>query len=232
MEFKQAHSTNFRKGRTKPIQFIVIHYTSNDNDTAKGNLDYYARSANLKASAHYYVDRSGVCQSVKDTDTAYHCGATTYKHKTCRNDNSIGIELCSRYTGKVVADKNAGTVDFRKYYFDEDVIANAVKLTKELMQKYGIPATNVIRHYDVTGKTCPAPFVIDEKQWKEFLAMVTAPDKKIESGNDIVWELMNGPHKIKITEVQKAINALDKAKNDSTYASLYWILYKLVNGNG
>ena len=55
---------------------------------------------------------------------------------------------------------------------------------------------------------------------------------KLESGNDIVWELMNGKHKIKISEVSRAVNALDKAKNNPEFSSLYWILYKVVNGNG
>lgn len=58
-------------------------------------------------------------------------------------------------------------------------------------------------------------------------------DKKmLETGNDIVWELMNGKYKVKITEVDKAIKAVDKAKNNTEFASLYWILHKLVNGNG
>ena len=53
-----------------------------------------------------------------------------------------------------------------------------------------------------------------------------------ESGNDIVWELMNNPkYKIEITEVQRAIKAIDKARTNSEFMSLYWILYKLVNGN-
>ncbi len=50
-----------------------------------------------------------------------------------------------------------------------------------------------------------------------------------ETGNDIVWELMNGKHKIEITEVERAIKAIDNAKKDIRYASLYWILYKLAN---
>lgn len=53
-------------------------------------------------------------------------------------------------------------------------------------------------------------------------------NKPLESGNDIVWELMNA-HGIEITEVKKAVNAIDKVKNDSELNSLYWILYKLVN---
>ena len=105
MKFKQAHSSNFRAGRTNDIRYIVIHYTSNDGDTAKNNVDYYAR-ASLKASAHYYVDEYEIWQSVKEGDTAYHCGTeTNYKHEWCRNSNSIGIEICSRYTGDVTKDK-------------------------------------------------------------------------------------------------------------------------------
>lgn len=55
---------------------------------------------------------------------------------------------------------------------------------------------------------------------------------KLETGNDIVWELMNGKYKIEISEVRRAVNALDKAKSNPDFMPLYWILYKLVNGNG
>ena len=65
-----------------------------------------------------------------------------------------------------------------------------------------------------------------------YITYVKVDAKKLESGNDIVWELMHGKHKIEITETQRAVNALDKAKNHPEFASLYWILYKLVNGNG
>ena len=51
----------------------------------------------------------------------------------------------------------------------------------------------------------------------------------LETGNDIVWELMHGKHKIEITEVQRAIKAIDDAKKNAKFSSLYWILYKLVN---
>lgn len=53
--------------------------------------------------------------------------------------------------------------------------------------------------------------------------------KMLETGNDIVWELMNGKHKIEITEVERAIKAIDKAKKSTEYCPLYWMLYKLVN---
>ena len=54
---------------------------------------------------------------------------------------------------------------------------------------------------------------------------------KLETGNDIIWELMNGKYKVKIDDVKRAINALDNAKNNQDFMSLYWILYKIANEN-
>ena len=233
MNFKQAHSSNFRVGRTSNIKYIVIHYTSNDGDAAKNNVDYYARTKDLQASAHYYVDEKEVWQSVKEGDTAWHCGAASYKHPSCRNSNSIGIELCSRYNGDIKADKKANKVDFKKYYFNAATLEKAVELIKELMVKYNIPVENVIRHYDVTGKTCPAPMALNALLWDKFKTMLktSAPkqETKLESGNDIDYALK---WKYGITfdsvENEKAfIKELDEMRAKGSKA--YWVFYKLVN---
>ena len=215
INFKQAHKNNFCSGRTQNIKYIVIHYTANDGDTAKNNVDYYAR-VSLKASAHFYVDENEVCQSVKEGDTAYHCGANKYVHPYCRNSNSIGIELCSR--------KDADG----KYYFKDETIQNAVKLTKELMAKYNIFVGNVIRHYDVTGKICPAPMVNDEILWNTFKAMLTEKNK-IETGNDIdcVLKWKYGITFDSVENEKTFIKELDELRaNDS---KVYWVFYKLAN---
>ena len=49
---------------------------------------------------------------------------------------------------------------------------SAVALTRELMEKYKITADRVVRHYDVTGKICPNPFVYNhtDHTWEEFKA--------------------------------------------------------------
>lgn len=64
------------------------------------------------------------------------------------------------------------------------------------------------------------------------LPYITYVEKKLETGNDIIWELMNGKYKVQIHEVAQAVKAVDNAKNNPNFNSLYWILYKLVNGNG
>lgn len=151
-----AHSSNFTKGRKNKIEFIVIHYTGNNGDTAKNNCNYF-KKANRNASAHYFLDENEICQSVLDEDTAWHCGTKgQYYHNKCRNSNSIGIEICAEKDTK------------GNFYFNEKTLANAVKLTKYLMKKYNIPIKNILRHYDITRKICPAPFVENNIAWNNF----------------------------------------------------------------
>jgi len=140
------------------IHYIVIHFTANNGDTARGNGKYFQRP-NLKASAHYFVDENTVIQSVKDDHVAYHAGTSgQYHHTHARNKNSIGIEMCSEKDTR------------GRYYFNEATVANTVRLVKELMKKYNVPLTHIVRHYDITHKNCPAPFVENPSQWDAFKA--------------------------------------------------------------
>ena len=155
---KPCHGSNYTAGRGgSSIKYIVIHFTSNDGDTAQNNCSYFAE-ADRQASAHYFVGNDGIYQSVQDKDKAWHCGGTSvYKHKYCRNANSIGIEMCSRIS------KITG-----KYIIDSRIVDMTVELTRYLMNKYNVPIENVIRHYDVWDKNCPEPFVRNPDQWIEF----------------------------------------------------------------
>ena len=151
-----AHKSNYSESGGRKIDYIVIHFTSNNGDTAKGNCNYFA-GANRKASAHYFVDENEVWQSVPDKHVAWHCGAKTYKHPSCRNANSIGIEMCSR------KDANG------QYYIAPETGARAIELTKQKMGEYGVTVDRVLRHYDVTGKLCPEPFMRNPELWDDFL---------------------------------------------------------------
>ena len=158
MTFKQAHSGNYQKGRTQPIEYIVVHYTANKGDTAQNNLDYFARTK-TGTSAHYFVDENEVCQSVQDTDVAWHCGSKNPRHPYCRNANSIGVEMCNS-VGGVPEAVRARTADF----------------VRQKMKEYGIDSSHVLRHYDVTGKRCPAPWVDNPAEWMEFKKMLEEDD--------------------------------------------------------
>lgn len=148
-------TVNRKVVNNKKNEWIVIHYTANNGDTAKGNCNYFSKEYR-GASANYFVDENEIWQCVEDKHVAWHVGANKY-YNDCRNDNSIGIELCSRI------DKNG------QYYFKDQTILNAVQLTKMLMKRYNIDINHVVRHYDVTRKVCPAPFVNNPEAWKSFL---------------------------------------------------------------
>ena len=84
---------NYTARRSSAIRYLVIHYTGAPG-TARNNGAYFASWGDIGASAHYFVDAQDIVQSVPDSGRAWHCGASAYKHPECRNDNSIGVELC------------------------------------------------------------------------------------------------------------------------------------------
>ncbi len=156
---------NYRKGRKKAVAYLVAHYVGATGD-ARNNAKYYATTPGIGASAHYFVGHGPspeVWASVAETDTAWHCGANKYKHPDCRNDNAIGVELCCHKDA-------AGT-----WYFDPETVDAAVALCREIVARYGIDKDHVLRHYDVTGKVCPAPFVHDAGAWEDFKNRLYAP---------------------------------------------------------
>ena len=148
--------------RAKKVKYIVVHYTAGNGDTARDNGIYFQRNE-VGASAHWFVDETTALSSVPEQFVAWHCGDAAYVHPECRNSNSIGVELCSR-RGKD-----------GEYYFLPETMDNAVELIRGLMEKYDVPPERVIRHYDVTGKKCPAPF-LGAGQWKEFRTMLQRYD--------------------------------------------------------
>lgn len=78
--------------------------------------------------------------------------------------------------------KEARQPDSRDWYFEDATVQAAIELTRELMEKYSIPADHVIRHYDVTGKICPNPYVYNHTShtWDVFKAAIT--------GEETMWE--------------------------------------------
>lgn len=185
-----ANRNNYGAFRlTSSIKYIVIHYTANDGDTDENNANYFKNNV-VEASAHYFVDSDSITQSVPDDYTAWHCGAATYKHAACRNYNSIGIEICD--------DNKNGVI-----YPNLKTIQNVIKLVEWLMKKYSIPQANVIRHYDVTGKLCPAYWCgtsENDAKWKtEFL-------NKLNRSSNILYRVQVGAY----SERQNAENMVAK----------------------
>ena len=95
------------------------------------------------------------------------------------NTNSLSIEMC-------------GTAGDGSRQAGEAALENAAALGRELMKKYGIPLEHVYRHFDVTGKRCPA-YLVEDHAWTAFkrrLAMDNTPAPAHKEGVD--WAVQNG----------------------------------------
>jgi len=163
------------------IKYIVIHYTSNKTDKAINNAKYYRDTNKKAAGAHYFVDDTTVYQSIDDLKSAYAVGGSKYTdcktsgggkmYGKITNSNSISIEMCSANSKITDATFN-----------------NVVELTKTLMSKYKISASNVYRHFDVNGKHCPTSVYADTwnkndlwigtnpTQWNRFKNAINSPN--------------------------------------------------------
>lgn len=170
-----ARNHTAKKRTAKDIEYIVIHYVGALGD-ARENSEYY-KNNDVNASADFFVGFKGDIWQGNDYYNYYswHCGGGlqgsgghTFYQK-CMNRNSIGIEMCVRK--KSTKTMNATDKD---WYFEQATINAAVDLTRQMMAELEIDVNHVIRHYDVTGKICPNPYVYDEDAWKLFKARLTA----------------------------------------------------------
>ena len=180
--------------KNRKIEYIVIHYVGAVS-SAKNNVDYFY-DKDRQSSAHYFVDEKSIWQCVEDTNIAWHCGGAKKYFSKCRNSNSIGIELCCK------KDK-AG-----KWYFEDKTLENATELVRSLMNKYNVKFENIIRHYDVTHKVCPKPFVDDAKYWNKFKEGIKMQDIT-DPGEALEYLIEKG----RITSGEYWKNALSIVKN-------------------
>ena len=171
-----------RRNPFERIEWIVVHYTGmlatqGDPDTASWAI---ARSKRA-ASTHYLVgDRADILQLLPIKYAAYHVGAKDdSKLIPCYNGNSIGVDLC-----ECKLDCSSSSVSCNDWYFTPQTFANGAHLIAYLAQEYGIPTDHIVRHYDVTHKRCPRPFVgtdinaytgqSHESAWREFVRTIDA----------------------------------------------------------
>ena len=216
-----AHRSNYGSARNeKDVKYIVLHYTAGDGDTGAGNASYFSNNANLGASAHDFVDDTTVTHSVPYNYTAWSVGGSLYTdiaktgggklYGVAKNANTINIEMCDTHKDGL-------------YAASEKTMENAAILCASLMQRYGIDIDHVIRHFDVTGKYCPA-YMMDNQAWLKFKARVMERYIKAGKGYTMVKECyLRTKPELKLAGNRVAykntkLAARAKCKNASGYA--------------
>lgn len=138
------------------IKYIVVHWTANTSKGANAEMHhkFYSNQKN-GVSAHYTTDSTRIVQSVGDSRAAWTVGQTvrgTVNYGALdgssypdlvTNQNTINIEMCVNSDGDWTRTRKI-----------------TLELVKNLMKRFNIKPTHVIRHYDALRsgnwrKNCP-----------------------------------------------------------------------------
>lgn len=169
--------------KIKPTK-IAVHYVGNAGSSAMGNRNYFA-SCKSYVSSHYIIGLNGeILRLIPENEISYCTNQA--------NSHTISIECCHpNNTGK----------------FNGKTLQALTELCADICKRRGFnPLTDIIRHYDVTGKCCPAwwspnglnknanadfaAFKNDVKKYMEDDDMTETEVKKVATqvANDMIYE--------------------------------------------
>ena len=143
------------------VDYIVIHYVGNPGSTAMGNREYFDSldnpnvvGAGRQASAQLIVGLDGeVIQCLPLNELAYATGVADLNRRT------ISIEVCHPDWGG---------------QFSAVTYQSLVRLTAWLLQQEHLTPDRLLRHYDCSGKACPAYYVEHPEAWEQLKADIAA----------------------------------------------------------
>lgn len=152
---------------TEEIKNIVVHYTANPGSSAEQNRNYFEGlkdSGETHASSHFIIGLEG--EIIQCIPTAEMCYASNE-----RNIDTVSIEVCH-------PDESGE--------FTAATYESLVHTCAWLCGKFELEPTDVIRHFDVSGKNCPKYFVENEEAWTSFISDI---DTYInEHGTEVIIE--------------------------------------------
>jgi N-acetylmuramoyl-L-alanine amidase len=155
------------------VKGIVMHWTATPGASVENEVKFFDGAdggGGRYASAHLFVDRNSAALDIPLNEVAYHANehpcriaklaaTASYYRNGGANLTSIGVEMCVEKDGTIHA----------------DTIARTVQVVADLCTQFKLdPKTDIYRHYDITGKNCPAPWVADPKQFADFKNRVDA----------------------------------------------------------
>lgn len=153
-EYKIDNKTYSSKYKGERIRYIIIHYTTLDDETSFRVLTEHA------VSIHYIITTNAddpIYQLVDENDRAWHAGPSNFDGRKAINDSSIGIEIVNygrldeESEEFLALDKEQKIFMPPEMYLDYDQkqMDKLVFLLKDIIERYNIHPSNVIGHSDV-----------------------------------------------------------------------------------
>lgn len=173
---------------------VILHWTGNagaDDEDHANFFDGADGGGERYASAHLFVDRDSVRLIVPLNEVAYHANekpskvakflaSTGYYKGGNANLKTIGVEMCVEKDGTI----------------HQETIDRTILVVAELCRMFDLTEEDVYRHYDITGKNCPKPFVEDVSKlhsFKDGVKKELAPKytHKVIIPNTAFWQARN-----------------------------------------
>lgn len=157
--------------KLKQIKKIVLHWTANPGASAENHQKYFNGTAiknKTYASAHIFVDSKEAICIIPLDEIAYHANDTQERNDKGEsyrgvkellpnaNKLSIGVEMCLEKDGTI----------------SPITIQKTIEVITELCKTFKLTEKDIVRHYDVTHKQCPKPFVDHPEQFELFKQQV------------------------------------------------------------
>lgn len=191
---------NTYAGQNHP-KYIVIHETDNFAKGAGARRHAEAQAAgHLSTSVQYYVGSDGIYQAARHTDGTYSVGheyGGDHFVKDASNRNTINIEICVNEDGDYARARQ-----------------NAIELVRLLMAETGIPAGQVIRHFDAKGKYCPRKMMDNPALWEDFKAQIQGKAPEINPEEPHPEEMPHPEEEKQGVQQGKALRGIVVTKTD------------------
>lgn len=190
----------------KEVKKIAVHYVGNPNTSALANRNYFenCKEGGRYVSSHYIVGLKGeVIQCIPLNEWSYCTNQA--------NGYSISIETCHPKSDGI---------------FNDSTYVSLCELCAMLLKKYNLTTDDLIRHYDITQKTCPLHWTPTKYQSE---AVATARWNRFKQD---VQTVMNGGkvtrnNTVDITEASVKGNTTKPIANPSTPTKTSALPYKV-----
>jgi N-acetylmuramoyl-L-alanine amidase len=139
------------------VDALVLHWVGNPGTSAEANRRYFEslKDGSARASAHYIIDAKEIVRCVPEAEVAYHCGQV--------GGQPYAPWAAARWGGE---HPNLYTIGIEHAHpdwvgvWEPKTVAHSRWLCAGLCWQYGLdPLTDIVRHFDITGKPCPQWFV-------------------------------------------------------------------------
>ena len=163
-------------------KYIGRKYVRND----AGEFESDGKTKFSYGSAHVFCDMNGVVTSIPTDEVSWGCGDKNFNGGQQKisaaifgkrpNYHTVSVEICNNdvikhsdadWEGAVANAKEWVIAFLKEKGLKVDVVGSLHPQEITVVPKEG--DILILRHYDVSGKNCPAPFVKNIEAWSSFI---------------------------------------------------------------